>query len=45
MITFMGSLVKVMKVLDDRFLRCHASYIVNKHKNKRIDIRTKQIFL
>ena len=45
MITFMGSLVKVMKVLDDRFLRCHASYIVNKHKIKRIDIRTKQIFL
>jgi len=45
MITFMGSLVKVMKVLDDRFLRCHASYIVNKHKIKRIYIRTKQIFL
>ena len=45
MITFMGSLVKVLKTLDDRFLRCHASYIVNKHKIKRIDVRTKQLIL
>lgn len=45
MITFMGSLIKVMKSLDDRFLRCHASYIVNKDKIKQIDTRTKQILL
>jgi two-component system, LytTR family, response regulator AgrA len=36
-IEFNGTLKELEEILDDRFIRCHKSYIINKNKVKSID--------
>lgn len=44
-ITFSSSLNDVINKLDNRFLRCHQSFIVNKDKIRHINVKLKHIIL
>lgn len=44
-IEFYGKIHEVVNGLDDRFHRCHRSYIVNKDKISEIDKKTRVIYL
>ena len=42
---FYSKMKDVEKLLDEMFYRCHNSYIVNKDKIKKIDIKTRIAFM
>lgn len=44
-IEFYGQMTKLMDKLDERFIRCHTSYIINKNKIAEVDKKNRIVYM